>query len=77
MKNKDKDFDEDLKKKIVKFDHNFSIDDLPYPAWDKVIRDFKIVNNLFEKYKSLPILGTRGCPYSSRLTVIPYNKEEK
>ncbi len=64
LKNKDKDFDEDLKKKIVKFDHNFSIDDLPYPAWDKVIRDFKIVNNLFGKYKSLPILGTRGCPYS-------------
>jgi anaerobic magnesium-protoporphyrin IX monomethyl ester cyclase len=61
---KNKNFDEDLKKKIVKFDHNFSIDDLPYPPWNKVIKNFNSVNNLFGRYKSLPILGTRGCPYS-------------
>ena len=61
---KNKNFDEDLKKEIVKFDHNFSIDDLPYPTWNKVIKDFDKVNNLFGKNKSLPILGTRGCPYS-------------
>ena len=64
LKNKDTNFDEDLKKKIVKFDHNFSIDDLPYPAWNKVIKNFNKVNNLFGRGKSIPILGTRGCPYS-------------
>jgi anaerobic magnesium-protoporphyrin IX monomethyl ester cyclase len=64
LKNKDKDFNEDLKKKIVKFEHNFSIDDLPYPAWNKVIKNFDKVNNLFGRGKSVPILGTRGCPYS-------------
>jgi len=61
---KNKDFDEDLKKEIVKFDHDFSVDDLPYPSWNKVIKNFGNVNNLFGKNKSLPILGTRGCPYS-------------
>jgi len=61
---KNKKFDEDLKKEIVKFDHNFSVDDLPYPSWNKVIKNFDNVNNLFGKNKSLPILGTRGCPYS-------------
>ena len=61
---KNKNFDEDLKKEIVKFDHNFSVDDLPYPTWNKVIKNFDKVNNLFGKNKSLPILGTRGCPYS-------------
>ena len=61
---KNKNFDEDLKKEIVNFDHNFSVDDLPYPSWNKVIENFSVVNNLFGKNKSLPILGTRGCPYS-------------
>ena len=61
---KNKDFEADLKKEIVKFDHNFSVDDLPYPQWNKVIKNFDNVNNLFGKNKSLPILGTRGCPYS-------------
>ena len=59
-----KNYDEDLKKEIIKFSHNFSVDDLPFPSWDKVIKNFNNVNNLFGRNKSLPILGTRGCPYS-------------
>ena len=59
-----KKFEEDLDKEIVKFNHNFSVDDLPYPPWDKVIEDFGAVNNLFGRNRSIPILGTRGCPYS-------------
>jgi len=57
-------FNDDLEKEIVEFKHEFSVDDLPYPSWNKVLKNFKNVNNLFGRYKSLPILGTRGCPYS-------------
>lgn len=61
---KENKFEKDLNKEIVKFEHKFSVDDLPYPAWNKVVKNFKSVNNLFGKHKSIPILGTRGCPYS-------------
>ena len=57
-------FEEDLNKEIIKFNHDFTVDDLPYPPWDKVIKNFDTVNNLFGRNKSIPILGTRGCPYS-------------
>ena len=49
--------------KIIHFDHDFDLDDLPYPDWNSVISN----NNesmLFGSEKSLPILATRGCPYS-------------
>ena len=59
-----KKFEEDLNKEIIKFNHDFTVDDLPYPPWDKVIKNFDTVNNLFGRNKSIPILGTRGCPYS-------------
>ena len=32
--------------------------------WDEIINDFEKVSNLFGRYKNIPILGTRGCPYS-------------
>ena len=50
--------------KIIYFDHNYSLDDLPFPKWDKIIKDSKKVSMLFGNYSTLPILATRGCPYS-------------
>ena len=49
--------------KIINFDHNFGLDDLPYPEWGNVIKNNK-TSLLFGTEKSLPILATRGCPYS-------------
>jgi len=41
------------------------LDDLAYPAWDIVLKNMKSKNRIlsFGK-KSLPMLATRGCPYS-------------
>ena len=50
-------------KNQITFDHNYSLDDLPYPEWEVVIKDTK-TSLLFGTDKSLPILATRGCPYS-------------
>lgn len=49
--------------KIISFDHNFNLDDLPYPDWNSVTENKK-TSILFGNEKSLPILATRGCPYS-------------
>ncbi len=49
--------------KVINFEHDYNLDDLPYPDWMSVIKS----NNtslLFGTEKSLPILATRGCPYS-------------
>tara|TARA_B100000965_G_scaffold228829_1_gene191583 strand:- start:2348 stop:3661 length:1314 start_codon:yes stop_codon:yes gene_type:complete len=59
-----KDFDEDLNQKIVNVDSNYDLDDLPYPGWSDIIKNFENIDNLFSKDRSLPILATRGCPYS-------------
>jgi anaerobic magnesium-protoporphyrin IX monomethyl ester cyclase len=61
LKNKNLDFIEN--DKIINFDHNYSLDDLPYPDWQNVIKNNK-TSLLFGFEKSLPILATRGCPYS-------------
>jgi len=58
------DFIEDLKKNKVIVEHNFELDDLPFPQWDKIITDARKISKLFGNYASLPILATRGCPYS-------------
>ena len=58
-----KDLDSIEKKKQISFEHNFNLDDLPYPEWEAVIKDNK-TSLLFGMEKSLPILATRGCPYS-------------
>ena len=50
-------------RKIVTFEHDYSLDDLPYPDWGNVIKNNK-TSLLFGTEKSLPILATRGCPYS-------------
>ena len=61
LKNKDLDHIEDTK--VISFDHDFELDDLPYPDWENVIKNNK-TSLLFGTQKSLPILATRGCPYS-------------
>ena len=50
-------------REIVTFEHDYSLDDLPYPDWGNVIKNNK-TSLLFGTEKSLPILATRGCPYS-------------
>lgn len=57
-------FNEDLNKKIVSFENENEIDDLPFPDWDGLIGENKRASNLFGNYNSVPIIGTRGCPYS-------------
>ena len=61
LKNKDLNLIE--KKEIINFEHNFDLDDLPYPDWENIIKNNK-TSLLFGTDKSLPILATRGCPYS-------------
>lgn len=61
---KDNNFLNDLKEKIVFFKHNLELDDLPFPKWEDIITNTKKVSMLFGKYSTLPILATRGCPYS-------------
>ncbi|WP_075522751.1 B12-binding domain-containing radical SAM protein [Candidatus Pelagibacter communis] len=59
--------DQDLNKlengKSISFNHDYALDDLPYPDWNNVVKSNK-TSLLFGTDKSLPILATRGCPYS-------------
>lgn len=57
-------FLDNLNEKIIKFNHDYDLDDLPYPAWDQMIKNPKNVSNLFGNYSTIPVLATRGCPYS-------------
>jgi anaerobic magnesium-protoporphyrin IX monomethyl ester cyclase len=43
-----------------------NLDDLPYPAWDKYIKKYPLKNNFLSNNSNyaVPILATRGCPYS-------------
>jgi radical SAM superfamily enzyme YgiQ (UPF0313 family) len=41
------------------------LDELAYPAWDIIVKSHKTTNRLLGPgKKSLPMLATRGCPYS-------------
>ena len=60
---KNKDLNSIDKKNKILFEHNFNLDDLPYPEWGAVVKNSK-TSLLFGTDKSLPILATRGCPYS-------------
>ena len=53
-----------LKKKIINFEHNHNLDDLPFPSWNKIVKNLKQIDSLFSKGGSIPIIATRGCPYS-------------
>lgn len=57
-------FIDDCKKEIIFIKNNFELDDLPFPKWEKIIKNTKKVSLLFGSYSTLPILATRGCPYS-------------
>ena len=57
-------FIEDSKKDIISFKHEFQLDDLPYPCWDEMLLDLKLISKLFGNQMSVPILATRGCPFS-------------
>jgi len=62
----------ETEKKQITFKHNFNLDDLPFPKWNLMIKNLKNTNKLFGFRKSIPILATRGCPYScSRYCVYP------
>jgi len=61
---KNSNFEKDLEKNIIIFGHEYSLDDLPFPAWDKIIKNNKNVSKLFGNYSTVPMLATRGCPYS-------------
>ena len=48
---------------LVKSEKKISLDELPFPSWDKILPKLK-ASTLFGNEKTLPILATRGCPYS-------------
>ena len=54
------------KEKINEFYSPVSLDDLPYPDWEDYVKLYPLRNDFFNlKQKiAIPILGTRGCPYS-------------
>ncbi len=43
-----------------------NLDDLPFPSWDDYLKDYTLKNNFlsFNNKPAIPILATRGCPYS-------------
>ena len=52
------------KKQIIHFENKHDLDDLPLPDWSSMLSKGKKASLLFGFKKSLPILATRGCPYS-------------
>ena len=60
-KNLSKIFDQ---KKILSSQKLTELEELPYPDWIDMGFNLAEINNLFGKTKSVPILGTRGCPFS-------------
>ena len=61
---KNPNLEKSFEKEQIIFNNNFKLDDLPFPKWDLMIKNLKNTNKLFGKHKSIPILATRGCPYS-------------
>ena len=43
-----------------------NLDDLPFPSWDEYIKNYPLKNNFlsFNNKDAIPIVATRGCPYS-------------
>ena len=48
--------------KKISFNNDIDINFLPLPQWNSLLNLSKI--KLYGNYKTIPILGTRGCPYS-------------
>ena len=74
---KDQNFDEDLNKKVVNVNYDILLDDLPYPKWHEM--DVELLNiKLYGDYKTIPIIATRGCPFScSKYCVYPLQQGTK
>lgn len=49
---------------IIFHKHNYTLDDLSYPAWEEVFKNLKPVMKLLGSGSTLPINASRGCPYS-------------
>lgn len=49
---------------INSYQEKIDIDDLPYPDWPSMQVNFNRVNILFGNKRSVPIIATRGCPFS-------------
>ena len=67
--NLNKEFLENLfrsKEKINEFYSPVNLDDFPFPDWEDYVKAYPLRNDFFSlKEKiAIPILGTRGCPYS-------------
>jgi radical SAM superfamily enzyme YgiQ (UPF0313 family) len=43
-----------------------NLDELPFPSWDEYLKDYPLKNNFlsFNNKVAIPIVATRGCPYS-------------
>ena len=54
------------KELINEFYSTVELDELPYPDWGNYIKKFPLRNDFFSLNQkiAIPILGTRGCPYS-------------
>ncbi len=62
---KNKDFINFSEKKLISHDvKDFNLDELPYPEYEEMGYDLKKINNLFGRGKSIPLIATRGCPFS-------------
>ena len=60
------------------YDNNNELNDLPYPAWDIFIENKKITYGVLTPKPSIPLLATRGCPYScSHYCVYPLAQGKK
>ena len=75
---KNPNLEKSFEKEQIIFNNNFKLDDLPFPKWDLMIKNMKNTNKLFGNHISIPILATRGCPYScSRYCVYPLQQGSK
>ena len=56
----------DKKDLINDYYSSVELDDLPYPDWGSYVKKFPLRNDFFSLNQkiAIPILGTRGCPYS-------------
>ena len=71
----------DKKDLINDYYSSVELDDFPYPDWGSYAKKFPLRNDFFSLNQKIavPLLGTRGCPYSCFFycTYPHYNKVEK
>lgn len=62
---KNKDLENFYDQKIISNEQlNFDLDELPYPEYSEMGFDLNKINNLFGRGKTIPMIATRGCPFS-------------